>query len=284
MNKKSLSALILSLLIVECCFAQKIFDGKLVLKGNSVLKYKLVLNNFEDSGVVSGYSITDEMGKHEIKTLVKGSFNAKTRLLHIEEYKIEKSATDLNNLSLCYVNADVKYLFIGKDSALVGNFKGLLYPKNDICATGSVILKQILLKKHTNKKKETDIKKTGDDEEQTSNDKPIEIITKKGKEFLITGNTVTFTIWDNGQVDGDKISVLLNGKYILQDYTITSVTKIMQVQLSGNDRDTIEVVALNEGSLPPNTAAIKIETKTEQYQILTQAKTNEVRTIYLRKK
>ena len=58
----------------------------------------------------------------------------------------------------------------------------------------------------------------------------------------------------------------------------------MELTLSDKEVDTIKIIALNEGTLPPNTAAIIIESPFEQYPIMTQAKLNEVRTIYLRKK
>ena len=73
-------------------------------------------------------------------------------------------------------------------------------------------------------------------------------------------------------------------KYVLENYTITSEVKVIEIPLSINEVDTLKVIALNEGTLPPNTAAIQIETSFEHYPILTMANVNEVRTIYLKKK
>ena len=112
----------------------------------------------------------------------------------------------------------------------------------------------------------------------------VKIADDKGKEFEITGSRIKLTIWDKGQVDGDRISIMLNGKYLLENYSTVAAPKIIETLLSGNELDTIKIIALNEGTLPPNTAAIIIETPFEKYQILTEAKTNEVRWIYLRKK
>ncbi|MES1181185.1 MAG: hypothetical protein ABUL44_00165 [Flavobacterium sp.] len=112
----------------------------------------------------------------------------------------------------------------------------------------------------------------------------ITIVDAKGKEFSITGNKIKLSIWDNGEVDGDRISILLNDKYILENYMVTFSSKIIEVTLSEKETDTLKIIALNEGSLPPNTAAIKIESKFEQYPVITKANLNEIRTIYLRKK
>ena len=59
---------------------------------------------------------------------------------------------------------------------------------------------------------------------------------------------------------------------------------MIELPLSGNAIDTLKIIALNVGTIAPNTAAIKIETPAEQYPILTKAVLNEVRTIYLTKK
>jgi hypothetical protein len=59
---------------------------------------------------------------------------------------------------------------------------------------------------------------------------------------------------------------------------------MIDLVLSDAERNVIKIIALNEGTLPPNTAAIKIESELEEYPILTQANVNEVRTIYLKKK
>jgi hypothetical protein len=112
----------------------------------------------------------------------------------------------------------------------------------------------------------------------------VKIADDKGKEFEITGSRIKLTIWDNGQVDGDRISIMLNGKYLLENYSTVAAPKIIETLLSGNELDTIKIIALNEGTIPPNTAAIIIETPSEKYQILTHANTNEVRSIYLKKK
>ncbi len=259
------------------------FVGHIKISTSVSYKYNLrfVINN---ENKLVGYSLSDPGGANEVKTKITGIYDSVRKTISYEEKSILRSSVDLKKNDLCFVKATLKFKKTKLIETLSGKFTASEPDKNTPCASGEVRLintdrYKTIMKQINNEPAEAEIITP-----KNSKNKTVEISSEKGKAFLITGNTVTLTIWDNGQIDGDKVSVLLNGKYILQDYTITSVTKIMQVQLSGNDRDTIEVVALNEGSLPPNTAAIKIETKTEQYQILTQAKTDEVRTIYLQKK
>ena len=85
-------------------------------------------------------------------------------------------------------------------------------------------------------------------------------------------------------MDGDKISITLTGKYVLEDYTITAEVKVIEIPLATKQVDTLKVITLNDGNLPPHTAATPIDTNFEHYPILTMAKMKEARTINLNKK
>lgn len=237
----------------------------------------------ENKNKIRGYSLSDLGGPNEVKTKIIGTFDISKMTVEYEEKDVLRSKVDLKKNDLCFVKASLKLKKSKLLETLSGKFTAFEPGKKEPCASGEVKLIntdriKVLLKKIY-----------GVDESLENNSpefktKQIEITDNKGKEFLITGTKVKLTIWDQGQIDGDKISILVNDKYILENYTIISTVKVIELTLTDAEKDVIKIIALNEGKLPPNTAAIKIESAMEEYLVLTQAKINEVRTIYLKKK
>lgn len=73
----------------------------------------------------------------------------------------------------------------------------------------------------------------------------------------INQSKVTVKIWDSDKVDGDIISLNLNGFWVLKDYKITDKMKTIMFTLPEESNDLI-LYAENLGRMPPNTAAISI--------------------------
>jgi hypothetical protein len=278
------------LFLFSCFFKAKANDtlyfvGNIYISKSVSYKYNLRFTISNDKKV-SGYSLTDPGGANETKTKITGTFDTTTKILKYEETTLLRSKVDMQKSNLCFVKATLKIKKNKFFETLVGNFQGIEHVKNTTCATGDIKLlntdriKKVL--KDQADKEEFKIQKK--QEANAKYDRDFKIAGKKGKEFMITGNTIKLTVWDRGAIDGDSISIQLNGKYILQNYSLTSTPKILNLDLADMDVNTLKIIANNEGTLPPNTAAIKIETSLEQYPILTEAKINEDRTIILRKK
>jgi hypothetical protein len=272
-----------------CIFTSNIFAGDtLYFVGNIKISKKVSYSYnlrfiVENENKIRGYSLSDLGGPNEVKTKIIGTFDSSKMILTYEEKDILRSKVDLKKNDLCFVKAILKIKKSKMGESLYGKFTAFEPGKTEICASGEVKLMntnriKVLLKKIYGA--DESLKNNGPE----SKTKPVEISDNKGKEFLVTGTKVKLTVWDQGKVDGDKISIMLNDKYILENYVITASTKVIDLILSDTEKDVIKIIAINEGSLPPNTAAIKIETETEEYPILTQASINEVRTIYLKKK
>jgi len=73
----------------------------------------------------------------------------------------------------------------------------------------------------------------------------------------VSQQDITVTFWDHGQEDGDIINIYLNGQLFKGNVILTNKKEEFQVKLnSGNN--TFEVEAVNEGSVSPNTASVRI--------------------------
>jgi hypothetical protein len=243
-----------------------------------------------EDGKISGYSLSDPGGVNEVKTKITGTFDSTKKILSFTETTVLRSKVDLKKNELCFVKADLKMKKSAAFETLSGDFVGIEPGKTEPCATGVIEIQNTKRIKAALKMVEerdsikTLVKDYKQDRKEFKKDNSTKITDTKGKEFLVSSNKVKLTIWDKGKVDGDMITISLNGKIILEKYVLTAQTKIIELTLDNIDINTIKIIALNEGTLPPNTAAIKIETTLEQYPILTEAKVNEERIIYLKKK
>lgn len=74
----------------------------------------------------------------------------------------------------------------------------------------------------------------------------------------VNAEEVALRVWDKGKIDGDIVSVYLNGVEILHDYTLAREKKEIMIHLKpGVNR--IVLHAINLGRVPPNTAAMEID-------------------------
>jgi len=82
---------------------------------------------------------------------------------------------------------------------------------------------------------------------------------------------------DNSEIDGDTISVYVNGNPVLIDYGLVKKEKKIRITLEPG-ANSITVVAKNEGKTPPNTALCRIRSGLTTYRIttITGLKQNEV--------
>jgi hypothetical protein len=69
--------------------------------------------------------------------------------------------------------------------------------------------------------------------------------------------TLTIQVYDKGKVDGDRISLYLNGELLLENYTVGKIKKELTLHLKPGENYLV-MHALNLGRIPPNTAAIRI--------------------------
>ncbi len=64
---------------------------------------------------------------------------------------------------------------------------------------------------------------------------------------------ITLRLWDDAEVDGDTVSVLLNGRPVLVAHKLTHDAVKLRLNMRYGT-NAIEVIAHNEGRIPPNTA------------------------------
>lgn len=69
---------------------------------------------------------------------------------------------------------------------------------------------------------------------------------------------ITISLWDDQEIDGDIISLKFNGEWLMQDYSLTAIPRILKLQVKPNEVNYFEMFAKDVGSIPPATTAIII--------------------------
>lgn len=86
----------------------------------------------------------------------------------------------------------------------------------------------------------------------------------------ITVNTeeVTIRLYDNGEIDGDSISVFVDKKLVLSHKGLSTVPITLTLNFDeNNDEHEVIMVAENLGRIPPNTSLMIINAGDKRYQV-----------------
>jgi hypothetical protein len=81
-------------------------------------------------------------------------------------------------------------------------------------------------------------------------------------------DSLVLTLYDNGEVDGDTVSVLMNGKLIMPRVGL-STNAVRKTIYTKDIEDSIQIIMYAEtlGSLPPNTGLLIVNDGTDRYEI-----------------
>jgi hypothetical protein len=78
-------------------------------------------------------------------------------------------------------------------------------------------------------------------------------------DVTVSERSVTITVVDNGtEIDGDTINILLDGNSIVSDHVLVAAPGTDFDLVLSQGANVLEIVAVNEGSISPNTAQLLI--------------------------
>ena len=78
---------------------------------------------------------------------------------------------------------------------------------------------------------------------------------------------ITLWLWDNGEYDGDTLSVILNDRPVLVGHELTRKRYKLRVDLLPGENHLL-IVAHNEGRVSPNTASVVVRAGNRRQQLL----------------
>jgi hypothetical protein len=82
-------------------------------------------------------------------------------------------------------------------------------------------------------------------------------------------DSITLSLYDNGIVDGDTVSVVLNGKVIIPKLGLTeqAYRKVIKIPPGSGDSLQLVIYAENLGTIPPNSGLLIIEDGSERQKV-----------------
>lgn len=88
------------------------------------------------------------------------------------------------------------------------------------------------------------------------------------KIFTVSVEEVTVKLYDNGEIDGDTISVYLDNKLVLSSKRLTAAPLIVKIKMGEDDSDhELTMVAENLGTIPPNTSLMVVEAGEQRFDV-----------------
>lgn len=156
---------------------------------------------------------------------------------------------------VCIKKYELNYNREGKIETLSGGWTGVIMGTNISCESGNIVLTRIK-----------------------------ESAFKTIPEIAVDTGQLRLDFYDNNEIDGDSITVLVNGKTILSHQRLTAkpITTYITIDLKNKFQE-VEMIAENEGSIPPNTALLIVTAGSHRYQLFlssTEAKSARVRFVY----
>ena len=143
------------------------------------------------------------------------------------------------------------------------------------------------------------INKVGQEKDSSTTGKPLvqalpppvinnPVLTKRALEIIqaleISEDSVVFTLYDNGEIDGDTVSVFMNNELVVAKVGLKAQAYKQTIYIKPGEIIQLTLFAENLGSIPPNTGLLVIYTNNERYQINFSSTLNKSSSILLRRK
>lgn len=88
------------------------------------------------------------------------------------------------------------------------------------------------------------------------------------KTLIVENPEISVRLYDNGEIDGDTISVYLDGRAIISNKGLSTQPIVLDLKLDENNPEHVLVmVAENLGRIPPNTSLMIVQDGDKRYQV-----------------
>ncbi len=217
------------------------------------------VNNIELQITITGDSIFGKSYHYlDVNNYVKktftGSYQSALKKIIVQE-ELVSTLKIPPHCNVCIKRYELAYKREVNKEYLTGDWTGYLLGSAIDCETGSIVLSRI-----------------------------TESAFKEIPEINVDTGEIRLDFYDNGQIDGDSISVLVNKKTILSNQRLSAkpITTFVKIDLK-NPFQEVEMQAENLGSIPPNTALLIITAGAKRYELFltsTEKKSATVRFVY----
>lgn len=228
-------------------------------KGTLSMQGCFAQNNIELQISVNGSNVSgDSYHYQDINTYVKkkfkGYYDPEQKRITVQETTVTTYHIPTRCV-ICIKKYELLYSKSGDVETLTGVWSGNVMNSIADCAGGSITLTRTK-----------------------------ESAFKEIPEIKVDTGTIRLDFYDNGIVDGDSITVLVNKRTVVTHQRLSEKPITMYIKIDPeNTFQEVEMVAENLGSIPPNTALLIITAGSRRYRLYlssTETKNAMVRFVY----
>lgn len=203
----------------------------------------------EEGGAGQSY-IVSEGGGGSARHALRWTFDEAAGRLRIEESEVvERQEPDwpwcIKSAEFSLRKAEQRYVLEGEWNGYIEGYKGI--PKGR-CAAGSLILEKPVLTRQT--------LKVATDDYAGADQGNIRAV-KVERVLEVQSDQLQIRVWDNATVDGDMVTLFINGSRILYNYRVSKRKMTIPVKLD-RDNNFLILHAEDIGSISPNTVAVSV--------------------------
>lgn len=198
-------------------------------------------NNIELQISLKGKNVTGDSYHYQdvdnyVKKKFRGSYDLLTKKLNLQEGLVTTYHIP-GRCVICVKNFELVYTKNGNIETLSGDWTGTVLNTTLGCEGGRIILSRV-----------------------------AESAFKEIPEIKVDTGNIRLDFYDNAQVDGDSITVIVDKKVVLTHQRLSSkpITTYIRIDLNNTFHE-VEMVAENLGSIPPNTAILIITAGKKRY-------------------
>lgn len=234
--------ILLSSFIATGLTAQKvsgIWKGKLTQgPGGCFPFYNIELQIHISGTKVQGASYHYSDITHYVKEEFTGSYNPESNSLQLNEMKILTFKVPGDCIP-CIKQYSLVYTKNDQNETLNGDWGGVTMNNQAACPPGRIVLSRAT---------ESDFAHI--------------------QEIKVDTGIIRLDFYDNAQIDGDSITILLNNQVIASHQLLTAKPTTIEIRVDLINREQeLEMVAENLGSIPPNTALLIVTAGTKRYRL-----------------
>ena len=211
------------------------------------IEFQLQISGTKVTGSSYHYSDTTNYVKEEFE----GIYDSTSKTLTMEEQKVSVFHIPPDCIP-CIKKYSLEFHKENNEEQLRGAWSGKTMDGKSTCPPGTIVMTRI----------------------QKPVFKPVlppALIERKNelvKEIYVDTGTIRIDFYDNGQIDGDTISVYVNNTPAITSKMLTTkpLTIFIKIDLLKPQQEVI-MVGENLGSIPPNTALMMVNANDKRYQL-----------------
>lgn len=186
-----------------------------------------------------------------VKEVFGGVYDSVTKSLSLEELQVSVFHIPADCIP-CIKKYSLTYHTDGKEEQLRGSWTGKTMDGKNTCPPGTIVLTRI-------------------QQPVFKPEIPPALIEKKNelvREIYVDTGMIKLDFYDNGQVDGDTISVFEDNVPVVSHKMLTAkpLTIYVKIDLKRTQKEII-MVGENLGTIPPNTALMVINANNKRHQL-----------------